>query len=111
MKRLSVVSLCGCALIAGFLGAKTLVALDDKKAAAERARQDFELMRLFADAYEQIDANYVREVDRRKLVDAAIRGMANHLDPHSTFIPRKISPSLNSDSSRSLLALAFMCSS
>ncbi len=87
MKRLSVVSLCGCALIAGFLGAKTLVALDDKKAAAERARQDFELMRLFADAYEQIDANYVREVDRRKLVDAAIRGMANHLDPHSTFIP------------------------
>lgn len=87
MKRLSVVSLFGCALLAGFLGAQSLVALDDKKAAAERARQDFELMRLFADAYEQIDANYVREVDRRKLVDAAIRGMANHLDPHSTFIP------------------------
>lgn len=87
MKRLSVISLCGCALLAGFLGAKTLIALDDnKKTAAERARQDFELMKLFADAYEQIDANYVRDVDRRKLVDAAIRGMANHLDPHSTFI-------------------------
>ncbi|MFN9719604.1 MAG: S41 family peptidase [Planctomycetota bacterium] len=81
------ISLSGCALLAGFLGAQTLVALDEKKTAADRARQDFELMRLFADAYEQIDSSYVREVDRRKLVDAAIRGMASHLDPHSTFIP------------------------
>ncbi len=87
MNRLSVAVLCIVASIAGFLGAQSLNAVDSKPTAAERARQDFELMRLFADAYEQIDANYVREVDRRELVDAAVRGMASHLDSYSTYIP------------------------
>ena len=59
---------------------------DDPPTAAERARQDFELMRLLAEAYEQVDTQYVREVDRRKLVDAAIRGMLKELDPYSTWI-------------------------
>lgn len=89
MNRLSVAVLCIVASIAGFLGAQSLIAVDSKQTAAERARQDFELMRLFADAYEQIDANYVREVDRRELVDAAVRGMASHLDSYSTYIPPK----------------------
>jgi len=87
MNRLSVAALCLVASIAGFLGSQSLSAVDNKQTAAERARQDFELMRLFADAYEQIDANYVRDVDRRELVDAAIRGMASHLDTYSTYIP------------------------
>lgn len=87
MNRLSVAALCLAASVAGFLGARTLSAVDNKQSAAERAREDFELMRLFADAYEQIDSKYVREVDRRELVDAAIRGMASHLDQYSTYIP------------------------
>jgi len=86
MNRLFVAVLCLVATVAGFAGAKTWSAVDDKKSAAERARQDFELMRLFADAYEQIDANYVREVDRRELVNAAIQGMASHLDQYSTYV-------------------------
>jgi carboxyl-terminal processing protease len=43
-------------------------------------------MRLLAEAYEQVDTQYVREVDRRRLVDAAIRGMLKELDPYSTWI-------------------------
>ncbi len=86
MNRLFVAVLCLVATVAGFAGARTLSAVDDKKSAAERARQDFELMRLFADAYEQIDGNYVREVDRRELVNAAIQGMASHLDQYSTYV-------------------------
>ena len=89
MNRLPVAILCIAASVAGFLGARSLNAVDNKQSAAERARQDFELMKLFADAYEQIDSNYVREVDRRELVDAAIRGMASHLDPYSTYVPPK----------------------
>jgi carboxyl-terminal processing protease len=87
MNRLSATVLCLAASIAGFLGAQSLNAVDNKQSAAERARQDFELMRLFADAYEQIDSHYVREVDKRELVDAAIRGMASHLDTYSTYVP------------------------
>lgn len=83
MNRILVAVLC---LVAGFAGATSWSAVDDKKSAAERARQDFELMRLFADAYEQIDANYVRVVDRRELVNAAIQGMASHLDQYSTYV-------------------------
>lgn len=61
--------------------------MDDKPTASERMQQDFELMKLFAETYEQIDSNYVTDVDRRKLVEAAIRGMVSHLDQYSTYIP------------------------
>lgn len=87
MNRCSVVALCLVTSAAGYFGAQSLVAVDNKQSGSDRVRQDFELMKLFAEAYEQIDSNYVREVDRRELVDAAIRGMATHLDQYSTFIP------------------------
>lgn len=45
----------------------------------------YELMKLFADTFEQIDRNYVKEVDRRELVEAAMRGMLNKLDPYSSY--------------------------
>src|SRR5947207_2401667 len=48
--------------------------------------QYFELMRVFADTFEQIERNYVKDVDRRKLVEAALRGMMEELDPYSNFI-------------------------
>lgn len=56
---------------------------------ADRLRQDYELMKLFVETYEQVDSNYVRDVDRRELVEAAIRGMLEHLDQYSTYIPRE----------------------
>ena len=46
----------------------------------------FELMKLFVDAFEQIDRNYVKPVDRRELMEAAMRGMVLKLDPHSSYI-------------------------
>jgi carboxyl-terminal processing protease len=56
---------------------------------AKRVREDFELMKLFVETYEQIDSNYVRDVDRRELVEAAIHGMLEHLDQYSSYIPRE----------------------
>lgn len=47
---------------------------------------DAELYRLFVDALENVDRSYVKEVDRRKLVEAAINGMLDSLDPYSNFI-------------------------
>ncbi len=55
---------------------------------AGRAEDDeyYELMRVFVDTFEQIEQNYVKDVDRRELVEAAVRGMLNELDPYSNYI-------------------------
>ncbi|WP_237226995.1 S41 family peptidase [Rubinisphaera sp. JC750] len=52
------------------------------------AEQDdnYELMRLFVDTFEEIDDNYVKDIDRRDLVEAAIQGMLAKLDPYSNYI-------------------------
>ena len=58
--------------------------------AAEKPAQDedyYELLRLFADTLDQIDRNYVTEVSRRDLMEAAIKGMITKLDQHSNYIP------------------------
>ena len=59
--------------------------------AEERNRQklaaDTQLLRLFADTLDQVERNYVKPVDRRELMEAAIRGMLSKLDPHSNYIP------------------------
>lgn len=46
----------------------------------------YELMRVFVDTFEQIDRNYVKDVDRRELMEAALRGMLSKLDPYSDYI-------------------------
>ena len=91
MKLTSSILMCLLAATAGFYAAQpTLNAVEDK-AAIDRTREDFELMRLFAEAYEQIDLSYVNDVDRRDLVEAAVQGMATHLDPYSSYIaPRNV---------------------
>ncbi len=47
---------------------------------------DYELLKLFADTLDQVQRNYVKEVDRRELMEAAIRGMLGKLDPYSSYI-------------------------
>lgn len=47
---------------------------------------DYELFKKLVDAVDQIQHNYVTDVDRRELVDSAIRGMLSKLDPYSTYI-------------------------
>lgn len=56
--------------------------------AAEDAKETnyYELMKIFVDTFEQIDRNYVKEVDRRELIEAAMRGMIAKLDPYSSYI-------------------------
>ena len=61
-----------------------------KAAQSETAKDaDAELYRLFVDALEHVDRSYVKEVDRRELIESAINGMLEKLDPYSTFIPPK----------------------
>jgi carboxyl-terminal processing protease len=51
-----------------------------------KADKDYELLKLFADALDQVERNYVKEVDRRELMEGAIKGMLSKLDPHSSYI-------------------------
>ncbi|QDU30372.1 Carboxy-terminal processing protease CtpB precursor [Anatilimnocola aggregata] len=48
---------------------------------------DYELLRLFTDSLDQVERNYVKEIDRRELLEAAIKGMLTKLDPYSSYIP------------------------
>src|SRR3954451_12207301 len=45
-----------------------------------------ELYGLFVDAVEKVETDYVRPVSRRELLESALRGMLQNLDPHSQFI-------------------------
>jgi carboxyl-terminal processing protease len=45
-----------------------------------------ELYGLFVDAVEQVEMNYVRPVNRKELLESALRGMLQDLDPHSQYI-------------------------
>tara|TARA_R110002072_G_scaffold303099_1_gene493469 strand:- start:189201 stop:190517 length:1317 start_codon:yes stop_codon:yes gene_type:complete len=59
----------------------------DETKAAPKQDDYFELMQTFVDTFEQVDRNYVKDVDRRKLLEAALRGMIKELDPYSSYIP------------------------
>lgn len=48
---------------------------------------EYELQRLLIDTIDQVQRNYVRPISRRKLIEAAIRGILNELDPYSNYIP------------------------
>ena len=59
------------------------------KPAPKPDEEEFELLELFADTLDQVERNYVKDVSRRQLMEAAIRGMLSELDPYSNFIPPK----------------------
>jgi len=44
-------------------------------------------LKLFSDVIELIEKNYVDEVDTKELIQKAIQGMVNSLDPHSALLP------------------------
>lgn len=47
----------------------------------------YEGLKVFSDVIELIENNYVDEVDPKKLVEEAVRGMVGSLDPHSALLP------------------------
>ncbi len=47
---------------------------------------DYELQRLLIDTIDQVQRNYVREISRRRLIEAAIKGILSELDPYSNYI-------------------------
>src|SRR6516162_4291751 len=56
-----------------------------KAAAGDTYRQ----LNLFGDVFERVRADYVEKPDDSKLIDSAINGMLNSLDPHSSYMDPK----------------------
>src|SRR4051794_30168318 len=56
-----------------------------KAAAADTYRQ----LNLFGDVFERVRADYVEKPDDSKLIETAINGMLNGLDPHSSYMDSK----------------------
>jgi len=47
---------------------------------------DYELHRLLVDTINQVEQNYVKPIDRRKLIEAAIQGVLRELDDYSGYV-------------------------
>lgn len=63
------------------------VAAAPKGSAEEKADDEYyELFKVLADTMDQVERNYVNDVSRRELMEAAIRGVLSKLDPYSNYI-------------------------
>ena len=74
-------------LVAGFCCGGVLA--DASKPANDQLGDEedvYELHKLLVDALDQVERNYVRDVSRRELIEAAIRGIVKDLDPYSSYI-------------------------
>ena len=47
---------------------------------------DYRQFEMLVDAIDQVERNYVKGIDRRELIEAAIRGVLKKLDPYSDYI-------------------------
>jgi carboxyl-terminal processing protease len=59
------------------------------KAAAAGSADTYRQLNLFGDVFERVRADYVEKPDDAKLIEAAINGMLNGLDPHSSYMDSK----------------------
>ncbi len=76
--------LCGSLLFA--LAVSTTLGRATADAPKKLADEDYELYQIFADTLDQVERNYVKDVSRRELMEAAIHGVLNKLDPYSNYI-------------------------
>lgn len=79
--RWFVALLCGVALLYG-----NLAAAEEAKGKKKSDEDYYELYQVLADTLDQVERNYVKDVSRRELMEAAIHGVLGKLDPYSNYI-------------------------
>ena len=86
IRKTSLILLGAAAGVAGtLLVTQPRLILSAKAAAADTYRQ----LNLFGDVFERVRADYVEKPDDSKLIEQAINGMLNGLDPHSSYMDPK----------------------
>ena len=84
------ISITAASLVLIFMtGSLTLVQANDEKT--------YKSLKLFTEVLEELEKNYVDEVDAEALIHNAIKGMVGNLDPHSSFMPPEAFDDLQDD--------------
>ncbi|MBC7539194.1 MAG: S41 family peptidase [Bacteriovorax sp.] len=73
------------------------LAAEPNSEAAKKSR--YEKLELFNKVLYLIESQYYREVDTEKLIEGAMNGMMNTLDPHSAFLDRDIFAKMQEETS------------
>ena len=69
------------------LGAGTMAYVGQTAhATTEPKAETYHMLELFGDVLDTVDRQYVSKVDDKKLIEAALEGMVNSLDPHSDYL-------------------------
>jgi carboxyl-terminal processing protease len=69
------------------LGAGTMAYISQTaRATTEPKAETYHMLELFGDVLDTVDRQYVSQVDDKKLIQAALEGMVNSLDPHSDYL-------------------------
>ncbi len=77
------------------VGLLSLTLVSGVHAAKEKSR--FEKLELFNKVLFLVESQYYREVSTEKLIEGAIQGMMNTLDPHSTYLDEKVYSKMQED--------------
>lgn len=77
-------------ILSGFIGTQTVLAVTKSR---------FEKLELFNKVLFLVESHYYREVDTDKLIQGAIRGMMDTLDPHTTFLDEDLFTRMQEDTS------------
>lgn len=88
MRKISLV-LVGAALGASTALVGTQTRLLSSEPAAAAASDTYRSLNLFGDVFEKVRSDYVEKPNDQKLIEAAINGMLNSLDPHSSYMDAK----------------------
>ncbi len=69
------------------LGAGTMAYIGQAARATTSPKADtYHMLELFGDVLNEVDRQYVSEVDDKKLIQSAMQGMLTSLDPHSDYL-------------------------
>ena len=68
-------------LLSAFLFTKATYASDH--------HEDIDLFKLFLRVFTETEKKYVDDIDKDELMDSALKGMLNSLDPYSTYLSEK----------------------
>lgn len=67
-------------------GARGLSAQEEPAKPPRTEDEYYDLLKLFVETFNEVERNYVEQVSRRELMEAAIEGMLSRLDQHSDYI-------------------------
>jgi len=77
---------CNVTIFLAFFLVFNICLIKQNLARAENRQETYKQLNLFGDVFQRVQEQYVEEVTDKKLIEAAISGMLQSLDPHSSYL-------------------------